>query len=72
MKFLGVPNLLVSRPFKAGGAMAIKASTLQSCIKQHLDDLKEGRYQPSWKEILDTSVTYGVAPIQTSAKLGKK
>ena len=72
LKFLGVPNLLVSRPFKATGAMAIKATALQSCIKQHLDDLKEGRYQPSWKEILDTSVTYGVAPIQTSAKLGKK
>jgi hypothetical protein len=63
---------LVSRPFKAGGAMANKVATLQSCIKHHLDDLQEGRYQPSWKEIKDTSATYGVASIQTSTKLGSK
>jgi len=70
--FLGVPNLLVSRPFKAGGAMASKVATLQSCIKQRLDDLHEGRYQPSWKEIKDTSVTYGVAAMPTSTKLVAK
>jgi TRAP-type uncharacterized transport system substrate-binding protein len=70
--FLGVPNLLVSRPFKSGGAMSNKVATLQSCIKHHLDDLQEGRYQPSWKEIKDTSVNYGVAAIQTSTKLGAK
>jgi TRAP-type uncharacterized transport system substrate-binding protein len=70
--FLGVPNLLVSRPFKVGGTLSNKVVALQSCIKHHLDDLQEGRYQPIWKEIKDTSANYGVATILTSAKLSKK
>jgi TRAP-type uncharacterized transport system substrate-binding protein len=72
LNFLGVSNLLVTRPFKAGGAMAGKVATLQSCIKHHLDDLQEGRFQPGWKEVKDSTVTYGVAAIQTSTKLGAK
>jgi TRAP-type uncharacterized transport system substrate-binding protein len=70
--FLGVPNLLVTRPYKAGGAMFTKVAALQSCIRQHLDDLQEGRYQPVWKEIKDTTATYGVVAMQTSNKLSTK
>jgi TRAP-type uncharacterized transport system substrate-binding protein len=53
LNFLGVPNLLVSRPFKSGGAMSRQVATLQSCIKH-------------------PSQTHGVAPIQTSSKVGSK
>jgi hypothetical protein len=64
--------LLVTRPYKAGGAMSTKVAALQSCIRQHLDDLQEGRYQPVWKEIKDTTATYGVVAMQTSNKLSTK
>ena len=60
LNFLGVPNLLVTRPFKSAGPMAAKVSALHSCIRQHLDELQEGRYQPIWKEIKDPAANYGV------------
>lgn len=60
--FLAVPNLLLTRPFKAGGSMAGKVSQLQSCLRQHMDALQEGRYQPTWKEIKDVSLSYNISP----------
>jgi TRAP-type uncharacterized transport system substrate-binding protein len=59
VNFLGSPNMLVSRPFKPGGAMGNKVSALQTCLKQHLDDLQEGRFQAGWKDIKDPNATYG-------------
>lgn len=58
--FLGTPNMLVSRPFKPGGAMGSKVSALQTCLKQHLDDLQEGRFQAGWKDIKDPGALYGL------------
>jgi TRAP-type uncharacterized transport system substrate-binding protein len=72
LNFLAVPNILVTRPFKPGGAMAAKVATLQSCLKQQLDALQEGRYQPSWKEIKDVSANYGLSPFAASTKLVSK
>jgi hypothetical protein len=69
--FLAVPNLLVSRPFKAGGPTATKVAALQRCLTQHLDELQEGRYQPGWKEIKDTTNTHGVAAIAAPAKAAR-
>jgi TRAP-type uncharacterized transport system substrate-binding protein len=60
LNFLGVPNLLVTRPFKAGGAMANRVRTLGACLRQHLDELQEGRFQAGWKEIKDPDQVYGV------------
>ena len=60
LNFLGVPNLLVTRPFKPGGAMANRVSTLGACLRQHLDELQEGRFKPGWKEIKDPDQMYGV------------
>jgi TRAP-type uncharacterized transport system substrate-binding protein len=62
LNFLGVPNLLTTRPFKSGGPMAGRVSNLQNCIRQHLDELQEGRYQPIWKEIKDSTASFGIAP----------
>jgi TRAP-type uncharacterized transport system substrate-binding protein len=62
LKFLGVPNLLVTRPFRSGGAMAGRVAALQHCLRQHLDELQEGRYQPAWKEVKDSTQHHGVAP----------
>jgi hypothetical protein len=61
--FLGVPNLLVSRAFKAGGSMGNRVSALQTCLREHLDELQEGRYQAAWKEIKDPNATYGIKPL---------
>src|SRR5258705_113548 len=54
LNFLGVPNLLVTRPFKPGGAMANRVSTLGTCLRKQLDELQEGQnFKPGWKEIKD-------------------
>jgi len=59
LKMLAVPNLLVSRQFKAGGTQGQRVSSLQTCLIQKLDELREGRYHPIWKEIKDTADTHG-------------
>jgi TRAP-type uncharacterized transport system substrate-binding protein len=59
-KFLGSPNLLVTRPFKASGDIGRKVAKLQSCLIQHLEDLKEGRFQAAWKDIKEPLNTLGV------------
>jgi TRAP-type uncharacterized transport system substrate-binding protein len=66
--FLAVPNLLVTRPFKAGGPASLKVAALQRCLTQHLDELQEGRYQPGWKEIKDTGNTHGVTAFVAPSK----
>jgi TRAP-type uncharacterized transport system substrate-binding protein len=72
VNFLAVPNVLLTRPFKPGGSMATKVAKLQSCLKQHLDALQDGRYQPSWKEIKDVTSSYGISPFAASTKLVTK
>jgi len=59
--FLAVPNLLLSHPYKAGGTYFKRVATLQRCLLQHLDELQEGNFHPSWKEIKDPVDTSGVA-----------
>ena len=60
LKFLGSPNLLVTRPFKPNGDMGRRVATLQACLLKHMDDLQEGRYQAGWKEIKSPMDTLGV------------
>jgi TRAP-type uncharacterized transport system substrate-binding protein len=60
INFLGVPNLLVTRPFKPGGTIGTQVATLQHCLRQHMDTLQEGRYQSIWKEIKDVNASFGV------------
>jgi TRAP-type uncharacterized transport system substrate-binding protein len=60
-KYLGSPNILVTRPFKASGDMGKKVATLQSCLLRHLDELKEGRFQAAWKDVKDPLNTLGIA-----------
>jgi hypothetical protein len=60
-RFLGSPNLLVTRPFKPNGEMGKKVSALQTCLIRHLEDLQEGRYQAAWKEIKSPGDTLGVS-----------
>jgi hypothetical protein len=59
--FLAVPNLLVTRPFRVGGAANQRVAALQACLTQHLDELQEGHYQPTWKEIRELGELHGVA-----------
>jgi TRAP-type uncharacterized transport system substrate-binding protein len=70
LSFLGVPNLLVSRAFKAGGTMGNRVSALQTCLREHLDELQEGRYQAAWKEIKDPNSSYGVKPFNAKTTTG--
>lgn len=58
--FLGIPNLLVTRPFKTTGEMGKHVAALQRCLLKHLDELQEGRYQAGWKEIKNPQLTFGV------------
>ena len=50
-RFLGSPNLLVTRPFKPNGEMGKRVAALQACLLKHLEELQEGRFQAAWKEI---------------------
>lgn len=59
--FMGIPNLLVTRPFKSGGELGKRVATLQRCILNRMDDLQEGRFQAGWKEIKNPKDTLGVA-----------
>ena len=59
--FLGIPNLLVTRPFKINGDLGKRVAALQRCILKHLDELQEGRFQAGWKEIKNPMDTLGVA-----------
>lgn len=59
--FLGIPNLLVTRPFKSNGDLGKRVAALQRCILNHMDELQEGRYQAGWKEIKNPLDTLGVA-----------
>ena len=56
---LAVPNLLMTRPFKADGKQGQRVSALQACLTQQLDEMKDGRYLAAWKEIRDTTDTQG-------------
>ncbi len=71
LTFLGVPNLLVTRPFKPGGTAGSRVSALQRCLRQHLDELQEGPYQPGWKEIKDVMASYGVPAWQGDSRVAK-
>jgi hypothetical protein len=74
LAFIAAPNLLLTRPFKAGGEKARHVDTLRRCIKSHMDELQEGDYSRVWQEIKDASDTMGVAlfrgsePAKTVAK----
>jgi TRAP-type uncharacterized transport system substrate-binding protein len=59
VSFLAAPNLLVSRPFSSGGAYQRAVQTLQKCLQQALPDLKDGAYQPAWREISSINDSYG-------------
>ena len=59
--FLTSPNLLVSRPFKSGGASARAVATLQGCLQKNLGNLQDGRYEPAWSEVKNVGESYGWA-----------
>ena len=58
--FLGIPNLLVTRPFKLSGETGKRVATLQRCILKNLETLQEGRFQAGWKEVKNPTDTLGV------------
>jgi len=75
LRFLTAPNVLVTRPFKAGGTAWKRVAALQRCLVTHLDELQEGRYQPAWKEIRDVRAShglplFGVAVAESTAAAG--
>jgi hypothetical protein len=57
--FLAAPNLLVTRPFRATGERGKLVHALRRCLVDHLDSLREGAYEPAWKELKEPSDTYG-------------
>ncbi|NVO05860.1 MAG: hypothetical protein HXX19_08000 [Rhodoferax sp.] len=57
--FLAAPNLLVTRPFSAGGVNGRAVATLQSCIQKNLVNLQEGQFEPAWRDVKNTGDTFG-------------
>jgi TRAP-type uncharacterized transport system substrate-binding protein len=70
VNFLAAPNLLVTRPFKPGGALGTRVGALQSCLRDRLEDLQEGRYQAGWKDIKDAKDSFGIRPFPEKAVAG--
>ena len=57
--FLAVPNMLVTRPFNPDGTRGRHVLALQRCIASHLEALREGAYEPGWKEIKNPGDMHG-------------
>lgn len=56
---IAVPNILVTRPFKAGGEKAVMVSKLKTCLVNNLTKFQEGSYQAAWKEAKDPENVFG-------------
>ncbi len=65
---VAVPNVLMTRPFKAGGEKATMVSRLKSCLKTNMVKMQEGSYQAAWKEAKDIENVYGWNKFQSSAE----
>lgn len=66
VNFLAVPSMILTRPFttsKAGG----EVDKLRSCIQKNLVDLKEGSYEPGWKDVSNVNETYGIPAFRASS-----
>lgn len=57
--FLAAPNLLVTRPFSASGALGRNVGALQTCIQKNLINLQEGKFEPAWRDVKNAADTYG-------------
>lgn len=66
--FLAPPNLLLSRPFKAGGPNGQAVAALQNCLAKNLASLQEGRFEPAWQEVKNVGETYGWPRLTPGAK----
>lgn len=68
VSFLASPNVLVTRPFKAGGNNYKAVLNLQACIAKNLGNLQEGRFEPAWAEVKGLNDTFGWARFADSSK----
>ena len=57
--FLAAPNLLVTHPFTVTGAKGKMVAALQTCIVKNLVNLQEGPFESAWREVRNTSDTFG-------------
>jgi TRAP-type uncharacterized transport system substrate-binding protein len=56
LPFLGVQNVLVTRPYRPEGAKGKSVAALQTCLSQSLADMQEGSAQPTWKDVKSMDV----------------
>lgn len=73
--FMAVPNLLVTRPFKASGPNGRNVAALQRCITENLSNLQEGSFEPGWKEVKNSAESYGwtkFVPAADVTSVGKR
>jgi TRAP-type uncharacterized transport system substrate-binding protein len=70
LNLIAAPNMLVTRPFQ--GSKAGDVAALKSCIAENLLNLKEGSYQPGWKEDKDLNMTYDIPKFQGQAAQAMK
>lgn len=60
VQFLAEPNVLITRPFAAGGQNARNVAALKGAIAANLSKLKDGKFEPGWGEVLDMGQTYNL------------
>lgn len=66
---VAVPNVILTRPFKAGGEKAMMVSKLSNCLKSKISALQEGRFEAAWKEVKDVENVQGLTKFAASREV---
>ncbi len=67
---MAVPNVLLTRPFK--GAKNGQVAALKRCVASKMTDLKEGSYQPAWKEVKSIDSSFDLPKFNGGQAVAKK
>ena len=59
VNFLAVASIIVTRPFTTSAA-GKQVDSLKACLVENLTSLKEGSFEPGWKDVSNPNETYGV------------
>jgi TRAP-type uncharacterized transport system substrate-binding protein len=72
VELLAEPNLLVTRPFSAGGENAKLVAAIKSCLVTNIGKFKDGKFEAAWNEVNDMGQTYNLPAFNAPGASGAK